>query len=85
MKQKLTDNLNIEDANQTEMEWMLQPIEELMSNAPATVYPDEDIKDVVRLFLSQKISSVVVLPKDSQKPAGILTETDLLRLLQSLL
>ncbi|TNE45309.1 MAG: CBS domain-containing protein [Deltaproteobacteria bacterium] len=83
VKQKLTENLNIEDANQSEMEWMLQPLEELMSKAPVTVYPDENIKDVVRLFLNQKISSVVVLPRDSQKPAGILTETDLLRLLQS--
>lgn len=85
VKQQLTDNLNIEDANQSEMEWMLRPLADIMSKAPITVYPDENISKVVELFLNHRISSVIVLPRDSQKPAGILTETDLLQMLHNFL
>lgn len=85
LKQQLQDSFQLDNVDQTDMEWMLKPLSEIMSYPTVTVTPDESVLHVLEMMLSQKISSVMVLPEGSQIPAGIVTETDLLYLLRSLL
>lgn len=85
LKQQLQESFQLDNANQTDMEWMLRPLSEIMSYPAVTVTPDESVLHVTQMILSHKISSVIVLPEGSQIPAGIVTETDLLHLLQSIL
>lgn len=85
LKQKLHDSFDRDDIRATDMEWMLKPLGELMTNNPVTVRPTDSVLDAVVQMLQHKISSVVVIPLDSNKPAGIITETDMLRLLSQFL
>ncbi len=85
LKQQLQNSFDREDIRSTDMEWMLKPLSELMTRNPVTVRPSDPVLEAVVMMLRHKISSVVVVPLDSNKPAGILTETDLLRLLSQFL
>ena len=59
------------------------PLRRIMRAVPTTVGPDARIADVARLMISQGIRAVPVV--DGHKLLGILTETDMLRVLLSLL
>lgn len=54
-----------------------------MTADPVVARADEELKDVVARMLERKISAVIVV--DEQKPVGILTDTDMLQLLHTLL
>lgn len=85
LKQQLQDSFQLDGVNPTDMEWMLRPLSEIMSYPAVTVTPEETVLHTTEMMISHKISSVIVLPEDSQIPAGIVTETDLMHLLCTLL
>lgn len=60
---------------------MLTPLSEVMTPNVITATPEADLVDVARLMLSHKISSIVVVREGETRPVGIITDTDLLRLM----
>ncbi|TNE51261.1 MAG: CBS domain-containing protein [Deltaproteobacteria bacterium] len=64
---------------------MLTPIEDIMTKDVITTTPGADVAGVARQMLSNKISSIVVVKEGETRPVGIITDTDLLRLMVTLL
>lgn len=60
------------------------PIAKVMAREPVTVDPDTPVREVVRLMHENKFGSLPVVDKES-KLVGIVTTTDLLRVLNDLL
>lgn len=60
------------------------PIAKVMAREPVTVGPDTPVREVVRLMHENKFGSVPVVDKEG-KLVGIVTTTDLLRVLNDLL
>ncbi|MGH8459437.1 MAG: CBS domain-containing protein, partial [Nevskiales bacterium] len=60
------------------------PIEKVMTKEPVSVSPDTPVVDVVQLMHQHKFGSVPVVDADG-KLAGIVTTTDMLRILNDLL
>ncbi len=60
------------------------PIEKVMAKEPGTVTPETPIHEVVQLMYEQKSGSVLVVDGEKQL-VGIVTTTDLLRVLRDLL
>jgi len=64
---------------------MLGQLSDIMTSEPVTFHPDELLITVAQEMLSRKISSVVIVDKGEKIPVGILTDTDMLRVLVELL
>lgn len=60
------------------------PIEKVMAKEPVSVSPDTTVAEVVRLMHQHKYGSVPVVEGDQQL-VGIVTTTDMLRILSDLL
>lgn len=60
------------------------PVEKVMAREPVTATPETPIKEVARIMYEQRVGSVLVVGPD-QKVLGIVTNTDLLRFLNTLL
>lgn len=60
------------------------PIQKVMAKEPFTAAPDTPVKDVLSTMLEQKLGSCLVVDADG-KLAGIVTNSDLLRLLNEIL
>lgn len=60
------------------------PVEKVMAREPVTATPETPIKEVVQVMYEQKVGSVLVVGPD-KKLLGIVTNTDLLRILNTLL
>lgn len=60
------------------------PIEKVMAKEPYTAAADTPVREVLQTMLEQKLGSCLVVDAD-QKLLGIVTNTDLLRLLNELL
>lgn len=60
------------------------PVEKVMAREPVTATPETSIKEVARVMYEQRVGSVLVVGPD-QKVLGIVTNTDLLRILNTLL
>ncbi len=60
------------------------PIAKVMAREPVTVSPDTPVREVVKLMHENKFGSLPVVDKES-KLVGIVTTTDLLRVLNDLL
>ena len=56
---------------------------DIMTSPPAAVDPQTSLRDVLSLLMHEKISSVFVRAESSGKPDGIITERDLLRLIDA--
>ena len=59
---------------------ILLAVDEVMATPPYTVGPDDSLLEVVRLFVEHKIGGVPVIDGQGY-PLGILTESDVFRLL----
>ncbi|MFC4550976.1 MULTISPECIES: CBS domain-containing protein [Halorussus] len=57
------------------------PARDVMSSPAATVTPDAGLDEAFSQMLEKDYSSLVVVPEEFTAPAGIVTETDLLRAL----
>jgi acetoin utilization protein AcuB len=60
------------------------PVEKVMTHGPVTASPDTPIREIVELMVEQKFGSVVVVDGE-RRLLGIVTTTDLLRVLSQLL
>jgi acetoin utilization protein AcuB len=60
------------------------PVEKVMAREPMTATPETPIKEVVQVMYEQKVGSVLVVGPD-KKVLGIVTNTDLLRMLNTVL
>ena len=56
-----------------------------MTKDVITTTPEADVAVVAKQMLSNKISSIVVVKEGETRPVGIITDTDLLRLMVALL
>jgi len=74
-------NLSADEYNQL---FETVPVEKVMAREPVTATPDTPIKEVARIMYEQRVGSVLVVGAD-QKVLGIVTNTDLLRFLNTLL
>jgi CBS domain-containing protein len=65
-----------------ELNFMLSrlTIDQLMTHNPFVVRPETRIPDAARIMLTRKVSGLPVLDEDG-KPVGIITESDLFRML----
>ncbi|WP_128475948.1 CBS domain-containing protein [Halorussus pelagicus] len=57
------------------------PARDVMNSPVATITPDAGLDEALDAMLERGYSSLVVVPEESAEPAGIVTETDLLRAL----
>jgi acetoin utilization protein AcuB len=60
-----------------------QPIGGIMHGSPLTVQPDTAVKEVVELFLEEKIGAVPVVEGHTSKLVGIISYVDILKALYS--
>ncbi len=74
-------NLSADEYNQL---FETVPVEKVMAREPVTATPETPIKEVARIMFEQRVGSVLVVGAD-QKVLGIVTNTDLLRFLNTLL
>jgi acetoin utilization protein AcuB len=74
-------NLSADEYNQL---FETVPVEKVMAREPVTATPETPIKEVARIMFEQRVGSVLVVGPD-QKVLGIVTNTDLLRFLNTLL
>ena len=58
-------------------------IADIMTTPPAAVDPNTSLRDVLSLLMREKISSVFVHPANGGNPDGIITERDLLRVIDT--
>jgi acetoin utilization protein AcuB len=58
------------------------PVAQLMSKDPVTISPDENVVDAAHAMLEYKISTLPVV--ENEKVVGIITESDLFRVLLAL-
>lgn len=67
------------DVGQTAVEILLKavPVAEIMSTPVISVEPQDEMMDVARLMLEEKVGSLPVV--EAGRVVGILTETDMLR------
>lgn len=63
----------------------LKKVGEIMTTDVLCLNPDDPIKKAVELMHEKKIGGLPILEPNSRKVVGMLTETDLLRLLRQLL
>ncbi|UPV74471.1 CBS domain-containing protein [Halorussus limi] len=57
------------------------PARDVMNSPVATITPDAGLDEALDAMLEKNYSSLVVVPEEFSEPAGIVTETDLLRAL----
>lgn len=57
---------------------------QVMTHTPFTVRPDTPVADAIRIMRERKIGGLPVVD-DARRPVGIITESDLFRLLSTLL
>jgi acetoin utilization protein AcuB len=57
---------------------MNTPVQEIMTNDPITVSPDDDIQEILELLIEEKIGGIPVVD-DAEGLVGIVTYVDLLR------
>lgn len=56
-------------------------VERIMTRNPITIAPDQTIRDAARLMLQHKIGGLPVVEPQSGKLVGIITESDIFRIL----
>lgn len=85
LKKRMYDAFNPEDQSFDDVAFMLKEVGDVMTQDPVVAFPSDSVQSVIHKMLEHTISSVVVVATDSHKPIGIVTSTDLLRLLDGLL
>lgn len=80
LKRRVHEAFNPEQQSFEDVAFMLQEAHEVMTPDPVFAYPETDVLTLVQMMLTHRISSVVILSPDSQKPEGIVTSTDILRM-----
>jgi len=71
---------NITNPYAPDQDEILLAVDEIMSTPVFTVGPDEHLRLVVQLMLEHKIGGVPVVD-DQRHPVGVITESDLFRLM----
>lgn len=85
LKKQLNEDFDPESQGLVDLAFMMRKIEQVMTPAPVVANPDSSLLSVAHMMLEHKISSIVITPDDSSIPCGIITSTDMLRVLTGFL
>jgi acetoin utilization protein AcuB len=85
LKRRVRDAFSPQEQSFDDVAFLMTEVKELMTPDPVFVYTDTSVERALEVMLHHAISSLIVLDGHRQEPVGIVTSTDMMRLLQTYL